>query len=1029
MAMLDAQLVALEHASPGRLRFRSSAVVRSRSRARALEARVASEDCVRAVKVSPVTGSILVELATPRREESLAAAIAAHLRQLASDPHREPPSAVSRFAEVRWVPVPLRQLALLSEGVHELARLVREGRRTTELLVPPSGAAVLRDQATSSSSWHSLTAEEALRSVHADAAGLSSEAAAASLAEHGPNSLSPPHRRSELAIFLGQLKSPPVLMLVGSSVLSFATGGVADALAILGVVAVNATIGYLTESAADRTIRTIERGGELVARVLRDGQAVALPIAAVVPGDVLVLGPASYVAADARLLTSENLSVDESSLTGESVPVAKEARQVVAIDAPIGDRHNMVYRGTVVTGGSGVAVVVETGPLTEIGQVQHLLAGVARPETPLERELAHLGRQVAVVAGVVCAGVFGIGLLRGFAPLEILKTSVSLGVAAVPEGLPTVAITTLAIGIRRAREHKVLVRQLSAVETLGSVQVVGLDKTGTITENRMRVVRLALPPQPSQRAEAASTTWLHRVGVLCSEVDIPEGEEDMRAALSGSPTESALVRHAIDSGMDVLVERSQHPLRSTRFRGPGRNYMDTVHATPDGRLLLAVKGAPADVLALCTSRVEGDRVVPIEPETHEAILSDNERMASAALRVLGFAFRYVPDTQPEVAALTWVGLAGIADPPREGVAELFARLHAAGIRTVMITGDQSATAYAVARQIGLGDGEVEILDSTRLEGLEPEVLRSLASRVHVFSRVSPAHKLRIVQALQSTGAVVAMTGDGVNDGPALKAADVGIAMGCGGTDVAREVADVVIGDDELRSILVAVEQGRTIYDDIKKAVHFILATNLSEILLMAAQVGFGPGQTLTPMQLLWINLLTDVFPELALAVEPPEVDVLGRPPRPSGQKMFGRRELSRLTVEGGLIAASSLAAYLYGRRSYGPGPRTSTLTFHTLTTAQLLFAISSRSEEHSIFDRSRLARNKYFPLAVGGALGASLLSTLVPATRSLLAAAPLSASGWAISFGLGLFPLLASESMKLLFRSGGRLERFNQGAR
>ena len=1026
MASAEGQSVALEHASPGRLRFRSAAVRRSRALANALESRLAAEAGVGSVSVSALTGSILIDLAAPAREEALAAAITRHIRQITSEVRDRHARVASTVAEARWVPFPMRQLALIGEGVHELARLAREGRRAPE---PPASRSLLARPRELATPWHTLTAEEACASLGVDPTGRSAESAEALLAAHGPNSLAPPHRRSELAILLGQLKSPPVLMLLGSSVLSFATGGVADAIAILGVVAVNAAIGYVTESAADRTIRTIERGGVRLARVLRAGQGVDVPLETIVPGDILVLGPATYVAADARLLSAANLTVDESSLTGESMPVAKDQDHVAPLEAPLADRQSMVYRGTVVTGGNGTAVVVETGPATEIGHVQHLLAGVARPETPLERDLSHLGKQVAVVAGVVCAGVFGIGILRGFAPLEILKTSVSLGVAAVPEGLPTVAITTLALGIRRARERAVLVRQLSAVETLGSLQVVGRDKTGPITENKMRVGRVALPPQSSGGAAAEATTWLHRVAVLCSEVDVPEDEADLASALTGSPTETALVRHAIDGGLDVLAERTRHPLLATRSRAPGRNVMDTVHRCPEGENVLAVKGAPVDVLSLCTSRLAGDRAVALDAETRDAILSDNEQMASRALRVLGFAFRWTTEEAPEVAELTWVGLCGIADPPREVVEELFAKLHAAGIRTVMITGDQSATAHAVAKQLGLGDGELEILDSTRLDGLEPEVLRSLASRVHVFSRVSPAHKLKIVQALQTSGAVVAMTGDGVNDGPALKAADVGIAMGRGGTEVAREVADVVIGDDELRSIVAAIEHGRTIYDDIKKAVHFILATNLSEILLTTAQVAFGPGQTLTPMQLLWINLLTDVFPELALAVEPPEVDVLARPPRPSGQKMFGKREITRLGLEGSFIAASSLAAYLYGRRAYGPGDKTSTLTFHTLTTAQLLFAISSRSEQHSIFDRDRLAKNKYFPLAVGGALGASVLSTLFPPTRRLLAAAPLTASGWALSFGLGLLPLLASESMKLWLRAGGPTARSDPGER
>jgi P-type Ca2+ transporter type 2C len=982
---------------------------------------------VRAIDASAVTGGILITFDPVVPLEDLVARVA----QALSGPSRERRQGSPARAPA-GLPTPLVQLALLADGANALRRTLRREPPRTRGPKPHSG------DAQPSRSWHAEPQDDVLTALESTTAGLTNSDATSRLSKFGPNALAEPEHRSELMIFLGQLRSTPVLLLFGSAALSAATGGVGDAVAILAVIGVNATIGYLTESSAERTIRSLERRGARTARVLRDAAEVELPVESLVPGDVVLLGPATVVPADARLVACDSLVVDESSLTGESVPVAKQASDPTAVEAPLGDRSNMVYRGTIVTGGAGAAIVVATGLATEIGRIQALLGTVTRPATPLQLELERLSTQLAIGAGVICVGVLGLGLLRRMAPLAIAKTSISLGVAAVPEGLPTVAITTLALGIRRMRELHVMVRQLGAVETLGALEVLCLDKTGTITENRMRIVDylVGLPGRPPRQSER---DWLDRVAVLCSEVELGRGGDDL-PALTGTPTETALVRFALEAGCDVDAERARHPRLSTRYRAPGRNYMSTLHEA-GSEYLLAVKGAPMDVIARATLRIEGDAVVPLTEPERETIRRENERMAGAALRVLGCAFRVDPSPDVPAEDLVWVGLLGMADPPRAGMPELFGRFHRAGIRTVMITGDQSATASAIAKQVGLcRDGRLEILDSTRLEGLDPEVLKALAGRADVFSRVSPAHKLQIVQALQSAGRVVAMTGDGVNDGPALKAADVGIAMGKSGTDVARDVADVVIQDDDLSSIIVAVEQGRTIYDDIKKALHFILSTNLAEILVTAAQVAFGPGETLSPMQLLWINLLTDVFPELALAVEPPETDVLARPPRRAGSSMFARHDFARIAVEGGLIGGAALGAYVLGGRGGGGAGapaggaagaagaargagRAGSLTFHTLTTAQLLFAISARSEEHSIFDRSSLAKNAYIPAAIAGSIGLGLLADLAPPIRTLLGTSKLSAADWAIVAGLSTVPLLASEVFKLLFRKGGPLER------
>ncbi len=540
----------------------------------------------------------------------------------------------------------------------------------------------------------------------------------------------------------------------------------------------------------------------------------------------------------------------------------------------------------------------------------------------------------------------------------MFRTATSLGVAAVPEGLPTVAVTTLALGLARMRREHVIVRQLAAVEALGSVQVLCLDKTGTLTLNRMTVASVELGLSMFQvdqgklvSAEGHSVSpdspdlqQLLLLSVLCSEVKIEQAQG--LYVLSGSPTESALVQLALDTGMDAKARRIAHPRVEMQRRAHARSYMTTLHETQDG-VLLAVKGRPCEVLALCSFYLRDGQRRPIGEQERAQIDADNQRMAGRALRVLGFAYDDRSSPQEESPqGLVWLGLVGMEDPTRVGAKDVIAQFQRAGVHTVMITGDQSATAQAVGQQIGLanGGGKLEIVDSTTLDSVDAHVLEALTQRADVFARVSPAHKLQIVRALQRSGLVVAMTGDGINDGPALKAADVGIAMGVAGSSAAREVADVVLEDDDLRSLVRAIEQGRTIYDDIRKAVHFILATNLSEILYTFVSVSRCDDEPLSPFQLLWINLLTDVLPELALAMQPSEVNVLETPPRHPAQPMFNKTDALRIALEGTVITGSALSAYLWTAQRAGMGPRARTVGFTSLTLAQLLHAVSARSE-------------------------------------------------------------------------------------
>ena len=693
----------------------------------------------------------------------------------------------------------------------------------------------------------------------------------------------------------------------------------------------------------------------------------------------------------------------------------------------------MVYRGTLVTGGQGLAVVVATGAASEIGRIQQLAGEAQSPETPMERQLRVLGNQVVWIAIGVCGGVFVVGLLRGYGALQMLKTAVSLAVAAVPEGLPTVATTTLALGLRNMRRQKVLIRHLEAVETLGAVQTICLDKTGTLTLNRMSVTTLYSDAarltvaggrvlRDGRELDVYSHPGLRRlieVAVLCNETEI-NGHAGAQV-LNGSATENALVHMALSAGLDVLDLRARYMRVRIDYRAENHLYMSTLHELAPGKRLLAVKGSPNEVLALCGFTQHGGATEALSDERREAIRDENERMAGEALRVLGIACAEVDAeaSMPE-NGLLWLGLVGMADPVRAGVPDLIRQFHTAGIETVMITGDQSPTAHAIGRQLNLSGSErLDILDSTHLETVEPEMLAALAQRVHVFARVSPSHKLRIVEALQRAGKVVAMTGDGINDGPALKAADIGIAMGRSGTDVAREVADVVLEDDNLETLIVAVSQGRTIYANIRKSVHFLLSTNISEITVMFGAIALGLGQPLNPMQLLWINLITDIFPGLALALEPPEPDVLENPPRDPAEPIVRAADFRRILFEAGTLSAGTLAAYGYGVARYGIGPQAGSLAFMGLTAAQLAHAVSCRSERHSVFGAERLPPNRYLTTAIGASLALQTATAFVPGLRRFLGLAPIALIDGAVIGAAALVPFVVNEASKSRVRRTG----------
>src|SRR5262245_4612416 len=767
-------------------------------------------------------------------------------------------------------------------------RLEREAERYRPLRGPRAGddGAPRRPlKAIEGPAWHTREVAAVVRALNEDPAlGLSAKEAEARLAVSGPNRLPAPQPKSALEMLWSQVASLPVALLAGAAAASVATGGLIDGVAILAVIAINEGIGYVTESKVERILAALNEVGVPMAFVRRDGVEHLVPRADLVPGDIMLLRPGHDVPADGRLIAICGLQTNESALTGEAIPVVKGVEPVAALNAPIADRNDMVYAGTVVAEGTGEAIVTATGRRTELGRIRALVSEAEAPRTPLERQLDETGRHLALASLGLSGALFVIGVLRGLPPLVTFRTAASLAVAAVPEGLPTVATTTLALGMRRMFERRMLVRRLNSVESLGATTVICVDKTGTVTENRMTVGRWHVAERDYLQGDAApesiepTLNLALTIAVLCNDATVAvDTNGDLKT--TGSATEASLLIAARAWGIDVAALRNDHSLKATSPRAEGRNWMGSAHAGDDG-CVVTVKGAPEEVLRICTSYARSEGETVLDRIARRRILSANDRMAGEGMRVLGLAWKSIDAAAaPSWTGLTWIGLVGLIDPLRPGVREAITICHQAGIRPLMITGDQGLTAVAVGRKLGLQrDGQMRVLEAGELARMDATALRGVVREVDVFARVAPAQKYEIVRALQASGDVVAMTGDGVNDGPALKAADIGVAMGQRGTEMARDLADVVLMDDDFGSIVAAVENGRTIRANLQKALRFLLATNLAEVLVTFGATIFGRAQPLSALHLLWINLISDVVPALALGMEPAEPGVMRRPP-------------------------------------------------------------------------------------------------------------------------------------------------------
>ncbi len=881
---------------------------------------------------------------------------------------------------------------------------------------------------------HAYSAEQITTLLNVEVSkGLSNEDAGTRLLRDGTNTMETAVGRGPLRILLGQFTSIVVWLLAFAAVVAWFTESQVEAAAILAVLILNALIGFAIEWQAGRALDALRKATHINARVRRNGREQVIEASDLVSGDIIILTAGDRVPADSLLIEAINLSADESTLTGESVPVEKSVT-VSKISAPLAERSSMLFLGSNIVRGRAVAVVTATGKQTEIGRIGQLINQTKSEQTPLEKKLQELGKKLVYIVLGVAAAVMLAGLLRGDEWWLMLEVSVSLAVAAVPEGLPAVTTLILALGVLRMARRNAIVRKLSAVETLGSTTVICTDKTGTLTENRMTVQEYKLANGEVIQVSANTKSNLAdenlqrllRVSVLCNEASFDPSNADGKQAI-GDPTETSLLVAAHKFGLNVQTERSrykklfEHPFDAATKR------MVTVSEGEDEKQFAAMKGAPGVLLDACSNYVARDgKISVLDDETRRNFLKINEAMASRALRVLAFAekpldgdfdFKSNDETKSNEETKNgyiFLGFTGMIDPLREGVVEAVREAQAAGIRIVMLTGDQINTARAIAQELHLSEGaDIFALHSDDLADSDSEKIAQMAREAHVFARVTPEDKLRIVEALQQAGEIVAVTGDGVNDAPALKRADIGIAMGMRGTEVAKEAADIVLTDDNFSTIVKAVEGGRTIYANIIKFVHLMFSHNLGEILVIFIPIAAGFPLPLLPLQILWVNLVTDIFPALALAVEPPSPETMSR--RPQQQEgLLSAPFLFLISWQGTMLAVITLAAYFWALQTYGEGAHARTITLFSVVGVQLGHLYNCRSRTSSAFAGFFL--NPYIFLASAIVIALQLLAVYFPPLARVLDTVPPANADFVVILLSVIIPIVIVEITKIFAR-------------
>ncbi len=851
---------------------------------------------------------------------------------------------------------------------------------------------------------YDTSAKEVARILETDLKfGLGERQSQSLLEKYGPNKIEEKKKPSMLYRFLMQFNDFMILILLVAAAVSFwvsfsnGESDFIDPIIILVIVVLNAILGLVQEYKAEKSLDALKKLSSPTAKVIRDGKLMHINSEELVPGDLIMVETGDFVPADARLVKSTSIKAEESALTGESVPVEKNAEYIASSDAAIGDRKNMIFSGSSISYGNGLAIVTHTGMLTEVGKIAKMIFEDESPETPLQKKLQETGKLLGIGALAICLFIFIIGILRKIEVFEMFMTSVSLAVAAIPEGLPAIVTIMLAIGVQRMAKRNSIIRKLPAVETLGSASVICSDKTGTLTQNKMTVVEVH-----SVNGTKEGKKELIKYSAMCNDTRLSDSSSDV----FGDPTETALVLAALNHQENKNVLERDLPRVSEIPFDSERKLMTTIHKTPDGKYLSITKGAPDVLIKLCTFQ---------NINQEKEFLKLNTQMADKALRVLGVAYRIHEKLPHKITSdylereLTFSGLIGMMDPPREEAKEAVETCKRAGIKPVMITGDHGATAAAIAKKLGILEGSDKIMTGDELSRMSQDDLNKCIYEYSVFARVSPEHKVRIVKAFQSRGAVVSMTGDGVNDAPALKAADIGCAMGVGGTDVAKAAADMILTDDNFATIVHAVKEGRGIYANIKKSVHFLLSSNIGEIVTILSALLMGWGTPLLAIHLLWVNLVTDSLPAIALGLDSPDKDIMERKPFKGQKNLFDKWLWQRIGAEGIMIGLLSLIAFAYGNAFYNEVVG-QTMAFATLSISQLVHAFNMRTDK-SLFSINPFD-NKYLLGAFGIGTLLQFSVIMIPQVATIFKVVPLTAAAWLVVLLLCIMPIVIVELQK-----------------
>ena len=891
--------------------------------------------------------------------------------------------------------------------------------------------------------WHTLSIKEIERKLDSSQGGLSQPEAVKRLKDFGPNKLEEKAGDSPLKIFFDQFKDFLIVILLLATIVSFILGETIDAIIIFAIVLLSAILGFAQEYRSQKAVKALKKMAAPEALVLRDGSARKVPAETIVPGDVLSLTVGDKISADARIVEEMGLEINESALTGESLPVKKENTILENKDIPVGDRKNMFYAGTIVTRGHAKGIVVATGVQTEFGKIAQMISEVEPEKTPLEKKLEKVGQILGIGSLVICAFASFLGISRGYPILQMFLWGVSLAVAAVPEALPAVVTGALSLGVWEMAKKKAIIRRLPAVETLGSVSVICSDKTGTLTRNEMTIREVLINnktvfvegsgyvPEGSFLIEKGDFAWqkdedfkkLVQIGLLCNDATLSQKDKEWR--ITGDPTEGALVVLAAKAGFKQEEFSKKFPRVGEVGFDMSRKRMSTVHSLRKEKYLIAVKGAPESVLSGCTKIQKDGEINKLNFNEAEELLKETERMAGRGLRVLAIAYKEVdpqslPKNLEELEAedieneLIFLGLVGMIDPPREEIKEAVKSCFSAGIKPIIVTGDHALTTLNIGRQIGLfkADGKTQIIEASQLDKMtDAELYKIVENRS--YARVSPAHKLRIVKLLKKKGFIVAMTGDGVNDAPALKQADIGVAMGISGTDVAKEASAMILADDNFATIVSAIEKGREIYDNIKKYLFYLLRCNIGEILVLGGGFLLGLPPILSAVQILWVNLVTDGLPALALGVDPPDKDIMKRKPASANQSLFSSKSVIMM-----FVLALNMAIVLLPQFSFlikkNELARAQTIVFVTMILMEMVNAYNSRSDS-SIFKTNPLS-NKWLNLAVAGSVLATFLVVQAPWLSKFFGTTILGGKDWLMALVLSFSALIFSEVTKLALR-------------